>query len=220
MAAIVATPKEIEDEVRTQLEPLFIEFYTGSKMYKAYYEYLEQLIERTNRNFDFFDIVKLAYKAQAEPKAITALHTLLYLTQIELVGTGYVDMAILLLTAKGIDLHLEPDYEHRYTRHVASLEDLDSPSLTLNVKLDFLKVNGLSFFDKCIDRNLRNAIAHANFKIDDNGKFFQLTKRGKKEVDMLEEILCFNYYKGGIDTILNEQMERVTPPPRKSAELH
>jgi hypothetical protein len=214
LAKIIAPPKEIEVEVRTQLEPLFLEFYRGSKMYKAYCEYLAKLVERINRSQDFFDIVKLAYEAQAEPKAITALHTLLYLTQIELVGTSYVDMMILLLTAKGIDLHLEPDYNHRYTRHVTSLEDLESPSLTLNVKLDFLKMNGLSFFEKCIDRSLRNDIAHANFKIDDNGKFFQLTKKGKREVDMLQKLLCFYNYRSSIEKVLNEQMASVTTPPR------
>jgi hypothetical protein len=214
LAGNTGTPKEIEDEVRTQLEPLFSDFYAGSKMYKAFWEYLEKLLERTSRSLDFFDVVKLAYKAQAEPKATTALHILLYLTQIELVGTGYVDMVILLLTAKGIDLHLEPDHEHRYTRHATSIKDLDSPSLTLNVKLDFLKMNGLSFFEKCIDRTLRNDIAHANFEIDDNGKFFQLTRKGKKEVDILQKLLRFNSYEGGIDTILNEQMAKVPPPPR------
>jgi len=214
LAITIVIPKEVEDEVRTQLEPLFSEFYASSEIYKTYYTYLEQLVERMQRSNDFLAIMNLAYEAQVEPKAMTALHALLYLTQIESIGTGYVDMAILLLTTKGIDLHIEPDYEHRYTRHVASLEDLDSPSLTLYVKLDFLKMNGLSFFEKCISRSLRNDIAHANFKIDDNGKFFQLTKKGKREVDLFQRFLCFTHYRDAISKILCEQMSRVTPPPR------
>jgi hypothetical protein len=216
LPAIDATLEEIENEVRTQLEPLFSEFYTGSEMYKAYYEYLEQLIERMNRSFDFFDLVRLAVRGDT-PKTETALRTLFYLSEIELVGAGYVDMAILLLTAKGVDLHVEPDHKHGFTRHVASPEDLDSPSLTLYVKLDFLKMNRLPFFDKFIDRKLRNDIAHANFCIDDSGKFFQLTKKGRREVDIVQKMLSFHYYRTAIDNILAEQMRKTTPPPRSSA---
>jgi hypothetical protein len=184
-------------------------------VHKTYYKYLEQLVERMSRSNDFLEVMKLAYKARTEPKATTALHAFLYLTQIELLGTGYADMIILLLTAKGVDLHLEPDYEHRYTRHVASPKDLDSPSLTLSVKLDFLKMNELSFFEKFIDRKLRNDVAHANFRIDDNGKFFQLTKKGKKEVDVFQKYVCFSLYRTAIDKIFNEQMAKTTNQPYK-----
>jgi hypothetical protein len=75
-------------------------------------------------------------------------------------------------------------------------------------------MNGLSFFEKCIDRTLRNDIAHANFKIADDGRFFQLTKKGKREVDVLQKLQCFSHYEGGIYKIFQEQMARVTPPSR------
>jgi hypothetical protein len=183
-------------------------------MFKAYYKTARKLIVRLERSSELLQVVGRAYKSQTEPRALTALHTFLYLTQIEIVGTAFLDMAILMLTAKGIDLHIEPDYEHRYTRHVTSLADLDSPSLTLNVKLDFLKMNGLSFFEKCIDRTLRNDIAHANFEIDENGKFFQFTKKGKREVHLFQKFVCFSIYEECIFKILREQTTRTTPSPK------
>lgn len=216
MVMDTAIPKEVEDEVRAQLLPLFSGFYTGSKMYKAYYEYLEQqLEERMRRATDFIKIVRSAYEAQTlGPKVRTAFDAFLYLTQTESVGNGFVDMAILLLIAKGLDLHLEPDDEHKYTRHVTSSQDLDSPSLTLAMKLDFLKMNGLPFFENCIDRTLRNRIAHADFEIDADGKFFQLTGKGKKEVDLDKKHDCLINYAIGIERVFREQMAKVTPPPK------
>jgi hypothetical protein len=215
-------PKAVEEEVRSQLEPLFSEFYNGSRMYRAYYGYLKQLDERLHRGHEFLNIIKHAYLAQTFEKkehlarTLTVLVALLYLVEIELVGSGYVDMAILLLTEKGIDFHLEPDYEHRFTRHVASPKDLDSPSLTLGVKLDFLSMNGLPFFAKCVDRDLRNKIAHADFEIDANGKFYKLTERGKRKlVDVNSKHICLIDYVSAIDKIFKEQMARVKPPPKQ-----
>lgn len=214
MAIDTPIPKEIEVEVRSQLEPLFSAFYAGSKMYHVYYEYLKHSIkDRMRRATDILHIVRTATEAQPlDLKTRTALDVFLYLTQIELVGNAYVDMVVMLLIAKGVDLHLEPDDDHRYTRHVTSPEDLDSPSLTLAMKLDFLKMNGLPFFEKCIDRTLRNRIAHADFEIDADGKFFQLTEKGKKEVDVNQKFICFSDYMIGVERIRREQMGRVTPP--------
>jgi len=205
-------PKEVEDEVRAQLEPLFLDFYTGSKMYEAYYGCLEQLAERLDKATDFIRIVKRAYEDLKEPRAKTALEALTYLTQIELVGSGLIDVTILLLVAKGVDLHLEPDYEHRYTRHVTSPEDLDSPSLPLSVKLDYLKLNGLPLFAKFIDKDMRNRIAHADFEIDDDGRLFLLTKKGKKEVDMAQKLGSIHDYVTAVAKVITEQMERVRQP--------
>jgi hypothetical protein len=90
---------------------------------------------------------------------------------------------VLLLVAKGVDFHLEPDYEHRYTRHARSLEEIESPGLPLS-KLDFLKLNGLTFFSKWIDRDLRNCIAHLDFEIDDNVDLIVLRKAKRRRIDL------------------------------------
>jgi hypothetical protein len=207
-------PGEIEKEVRSQLEPLFSEFYAGSKMHKAYYGYLKHLRERMNRGTEILRIWNQAFKVpKLEPRAKASVDAILYLLQIELVGNGYVDMAILLLNSKGLVLHLEPDDGHRYTRHATSPEDLDSPTLTLGVKLDFLKANGLFFFGKCIDKKLRNIIAHADFEIDSDGTFFKFTDRGKKRVDLIQKHWCFVNYVFCIEKVFTEQMAKVAHPP-------
>jgi hypothetical protein len=211
MAEDAWIPKEIVDEVRSQLEPLLLESpFTDTEMYQLY---LKRLHERMSRAKGISQIILDEISSgTTEPKLKTALTVLLYLTEIELLGTSYIDFVILLLTAQGIDLHLESDDKHRYTRHVTSPEDLESSSLSLHVKLDFLKSNGITFFEKCIDRELRNRIAHADFDIDEKGKFFCLTRKGKrKEVDINEKSRCYALYSGSIGTVMVEYASRVTP---------
>ena len=122
--------------------------------------------------------------------------------KVELIGNAFVDQTILLLIAGGRDLHLGPDYNRRYVRHAASLADLESPSVPLSVKLDFLDSNGLSLFSKWIGRSLRNKIAHLNFVIDE-GNF----KIGNKRIDLQQKSKIFNDYFIRIALIFAEEEE-------------
>jgi hypothetical protein len=105
---------------------------------------------------------------------------------------------------------LEPDYKHRYTRHVNSLEDLDSPALSLSVKLDFLEVNGVPFFSKWIDRPLRNKIAHLEFEINDNGEFFIFEEKGRKKVDLFRKLQTLAEYFNAFTDFFLEQITKKT----------
>lgn len=214
LAKIFKPRKEIQEEVKKQLEPLFSDFYAGSATYKMYFKYKKQFDAKIGRSNDFFRTLTDTLKTVvADPKATCVNLALSYLTAVELVGSVYVNMIILLLVARGQDLHLEPDRNHWYTRHVTSLEDLESPALSLSTKLDFLEMNGLRFFSKWVGRKLRNKIAHLNFQIDDDGKFFLLTRKGRKEVDLFKKILLFQEYLVAVFSLIQEQTSKVRKPP-------
>jgi hypothetical protein len=205
--------EEIEKEVRKQLNPLFFDFYGGSPTYKMYYRYEDQISQKIERAVDYLKtLVETQRKMDVNPKAKSLLDAIECLSDVELIGNVFVDMTILLLIAKGRDLHMEPDYKHRYTRHATSLEDLESPTLPLSIKLDFLESNGLPFFTKWIDRDLRNKIAHLNFEIDNDGKFFLLTRKGRKEVNLSEKIQNFTSYLAAVRHVFHEQIERTKKP--------
>jgi hypothetical protein len=79
-------------------------------------------------------------------------------------------------------------------RHATSLADLESASVSLAAKLDFLKACGLPCFEKYIDRKLRNKIAHTDFVISKEGKFRMFDNDKRKEVAVeqkLEMLQCF-----------------------------
>lgn len=124
-------------------------------------------------------------KTEERQKLLSFLMAMGYLCSVEQIAGAFVDLSILLLVSKGRNLHLEPDFNHRYTRHVRSLDDIESPNLPLSVKLDFLQSNGLTYYSKWVNRSLRNGIAHSDFDIDDMGNFFLLRKGKRKKVDLL-----------------------------------
>jgi len=150
---LIKPPKEKEEEVRKQLSPLFADFYPSSSKFLLYKQYKPRFSEKITKTFGFFIQLSKIMKAVEDDVSksdfgVVFLNAMNYLLVVELIGNAYIDQTILLLTASGVDLHMEPDSKHRYTIHVASLEDLETPALSLSVKLDFLHSNGLTFFSK------------------------------------------------------------------------
>ena len=129
-----------------------------------------------------------------------------YLIETELIGTVYVDRVLLLLIGKGIDFHLEPDFNHRYTRHATSLEDIQAPSISLAAKLDFLEANNLTFFNKWINRNLRNKIAHLDYTIKNDS--FYLNKGKGPKINLQKELQIFNEYYNAVDSFFMHQKNK------------
>jgi hypothetical protein len=156
------------------------------------------------------NICDSAPRTPSYPKVRAFITAIGYLSFAESVADHYVNLVILLLIAKGRDLHLEPDYKHRYTRHATSLEELGSPSLTLSTKLDFLGLNGMSFFSKWIDRGLRNKIAHLDFQIDDNGDVFILEGTKRKKVDLTRKLRLIIEYERAVADFFVEQLSKFT----------
>ena len=130
---------------------------------------------------------------ESEKRQLTFFKAIRYLLSVEAMGNVFVDYTILLLIGSVIDFHLEPDTNHRYARHAKTLEDIESPFISMSIKLDFLNSNGMPFFLKWIDRGLRNKIAHLDFEIDQEGNF--LAGKQKKKVDIeLKSSIFWSYF--------------------------
>lgn len=210
--------KAIKDEVEKQLKPLFAKFYPSSEQYMLYKKYEVEFKKKYKRIYDFLDrhtafIKVFSNGISKEPYVEAKKHfnfvaAITYLLETELIGTVFVDQALLLLIGGGVDFHLEPDYKHRYTRHATSLEELEAPFLSLSVKLDFLSINGLTFFSKWLDRNLRNKIAHLDYEINDKGDFCLKGKR--KPVDLQDKISTFKEYFFCVLKVFLEEEARIT----------
>ncbi len=97
------------------------------------------------------------------PKPKPMIKMLVYLGLVESLGTTFIDMALMLLIANGKEMHTRGPY----IKHVTSLKELRK--LDLAYKLHFLKSYELPLFQKIVNRELRNDIAHLEFKIEDNG---------------------------------------------------
>jgi hypothetical protein len=207
------------DIVKQQLSALFSDFGIGLPQYKKFLQCRQQFREKVNKGAEMIhriqDLVYLLQKisntkdTKRKKNTFPFLFAVMYLSLVETVGDMFVNMAIMLLTAKGIDFHLEPDDNHRYTRHAQYLDEIESPSIPLSTKLDFISVNGLPFFSSWIDRNLRNNIAHMSFKIDDNGDFFALRYGKYRKIDLSEKITKFTEILTIVETVFNEQLKSV-----------
>jgi hypothetical protein len=205
-----APRKEITVEVAEQLTPVFSDYCPSTEQYKLFQRYKQRFEDENFRITEFLashlNFCKNFHigivngiensKVQGNPVAQTLfLDAIRYLLETEIIGTAYIDRVLLLLIGKGIDFHLEADYDHRYTRHAKSLEDLQAPNLSLSIKQDFLEANGITLFSRMIDRNLRNKIAHMDFTIKNDCFYYKNREGKKKKANFSEKIgLLTEYY--------------------------
>jgi hypothetical protein len=208
--------KEITEEVAKQLTPVFSDYYPSSNQYLLYQKYEQRFQQENLRIKDF--LTNHLYFCRTFSSGIDNpqrsgnpvvqslfLDAITYLLETELMGTAYIDRVLLLLIGKGIDFHLEPDYDHRYARHATSLEDLQAPSLSLAIKQDFLEANDITLFSKMIDRPLRNKIAHLDYIIE-NDCFYYKDRKGKKtQVNFSEKIRILTEYYDALTTFFIAQ---------------
>ena len=69
--------------------------------------------------------------------------------------------------------------------------------------------------DKLIDKDLRNSIAHLNFKINDDGTVSARSQgEKKKEIDIYQKINEFNRKYMMLFIIFDEIQKHVFPPPK------
>lgn len=211
--------QKIYDNVKKQLEPIFSKFYKTSPSYQTYIESVNQLVKRLDR----IDVIQdglnewqqLVHKS-FPLKVIGLMDAFTYLMQVEMYGNHFVNLTLLLMVGKGDFLHLNPDFEHKYVRHATSLKDIESPSLPLSTKLDFLKANGINFFDKWINRKLRNKIAHGDFFIDEEGNFFIVDSMGKKtKKDLDQNLKQFTEYHEVVPKVFVEYIKKARALPER-----
>lgn len=221
--------KKILDELKEELRPLYSEFYKSSNQYNLYKNHEKQLFGKLKMGLISSQALTEILNAQGQRvedlskddkgtatrllRSATITMAFGYLVDVEIGGNFYVNLSLLMLIGKGYDLHLEPDFDHRYTRHAKSLNDLESPSLTLHTKLDFLDSHGFPFFKRWIDRKLRNSIAHLNFEINDKGEFFSIRnengKTRRKRVNLGQKAIDFSNGYAAQSVIFREQVESV-----------
>ena len=114
---------------------------------------------------------------------------LVYVGLIESLGATLVDMTLMLFIGAGKEIHTKG----AYTKHVTSFKEL--ANIELGYKLDLVKTEGLEIFNKFINRELRNIVAHLRFKIQDYG---EIRKMDGNPIHIDEEISKF---WGGVDTL-------------------
>jgi hypothetical protein len=213
---------EIVEQIRREFEPLFADYYPNSPQYKFLIAYIDQFTEKvkraTNNQLIWNSILdSLAKKRTGDyKKHANLILAMMYLNDVEAVSDIFVNLTILLSVGKGFDLHLEADSVHHYTRHARTLDDVESPYLSLSTKLDFLKSCGLFFFSKWIDRDLRNRIAHLDFEIDKNGDFLIIKQSKRKKVDLLQKQETVKEYLYAASLVLFEQFERIKQAEKKT----
>jgi hypothetical protein len=206
--------QEIIEQVDEQLGPVFSEYYPNLPQYVLYQKNRDEFKKQDQRIIAFLHnqydlshnhgVGMTSSQAYGNHKTQAIfIDASTYLLETELIGTAYIDRVLLLLIGKGFDFHLEPDFNHRYTRHAKSLEDLQGPSLPLATKIDFLEANGVPFFSKWIDRQLRNKIAHLDYTIEND--CFYVNKEGKKKrVSLFDKLQTFNEYYNAVTSFFEK----------------
>jgi hypothetical protein len=213
--------KEITEAVTQQLTPVFSDYYPSTNQYLLYKKYKDRFLQEDIRIRDF--LTNHLYFCTTFRKGIDTpqrsgnlvtqalfLDSITYLLETELMGTAYIDRVLLLLIGKGIDFHLEPDYEHRYMRHAKSLEDLQAPSLSLAIKQDFLEANDITLFSKMIDRTLRNKIAHLDYTIEDDNFYYRDISGKRKQANFSEKIRVLTEYYDALTRFFLAQEGKTT----------
>lgn len=107
-------------------------------------------------------------------KALTRL--VFYLFTAEGGFTNNMDFVCLLLILQGHDLY--DFFRREYTRSLRDITKVDTSTKSL-----FLKEHGFQLFNKGLNRRLRNAIAHHDFKIDEEGSIII----DGREIDLVEK---------------------------------
>ena len=210
--------QELYDEIKKQLSPIFLKFYKTSGTYKKFGESTPQLsnrIQRTNQiGRDLVELQKLMTTKDIPLKYSGLMVAFSYLLRVEILATFFIDLTLLLLIDERVCLHLDPDDKHKFVRHASSLEDIESPSLSLYRKFDFLKTNKITFFEDYIDRELRNKIAHGDFIVDEDGKFYTISAKGNKnEIDLKEKLLQLDDFIEAILQVFVEELAKTDSLP-------
>ena len=206
--------------MKQQLAPIFNKFYKTSTSYKKYLESSAQLNSRLLRNQsigkDMTELQEIVYSKDIPSKYHGVMTAFAYLLRVEVLATFFVDLTLLLLIDEHACLHLDPDNTHKFVRHASSLEDIESPSLPLSRKLDFLETHQITFFKEYIDRNLRNKIAHGNFSVDANGDFYTISSKGnKKKIDLKQKINKLTNFINALSKIFVEEFKRSDAYPER-----
>jgi len=202
--------ERINKEIRKQTQFVWADFLPSTPRYRIILKEKNRIalaFLKTARMMSMFCEINTTASESKITKTLT--DALEYLTSIETNGNLAVNLMLLLLTADGDYIHLQPDRKHLYIRHAIRLKDLETPSLSLGNKLDFLISHGLVFFKEWINTTLRNRIAHADFDIDTEGDFFTVTENkdgivNRTPFDISKKLRTFRMYSNAFNSMIME----------------
>jgi hypothetical protein len=135
------------------------------------------ITEYAVRNQENFHVLTMlaVHLAQMQKRLEYPQLALIYLMEILYLVEGIVNYLMnLVIFTLILQEHHDLWFEDRHT-FVSSFDDLFRVSMF--VRETFLEQHGFGFFRELCNRELRNAIAHQNFKIEKNGDVFILKKR-------------------------------------------
>lgn len=215
------------ETIRAELDPLVNGFYMLAKMDRRYIHFKSGLDDWNKRLVETMPTlgtvdsiqrltVPLIQKERSEGDhrllAVTGLFR--YLGLIESIGTQFVDLLVLLLVANGYDFHVERQHGVPRIVHATSLEDLRDANL--GPKVRFLKRCRLKKSSKIVDVDLRNSIAHLDFKINTNGTISAKSQGKRKNgINILQKINEFNRRITMLFFIFNEIQTHVFKPEKR-----
>lgn|SRR2546425_9019089 len=148
-----------------KLEPLLESAMKTEGFYDQLLEKYRKMHDLTINNLHFLNTLffeKVKLNLELDPREHSVMFLVHYLLSVESFFSDVLDLLCFALVAQ----HHDPaDFFRR--SYVKSLEDVEQ--LPLADRLRFLSRHGWQEAEQAVDRDLRNAVAHANYKLQEDG---------------------------------------------------
>ena len=220
-------------KIKSELDPLIIGFFSLGKFNRKYIQF-KKCLDDWNQRFlkilptigtiDSLQRITIQPLFQKEnekdnERLKTVIGLFRYLGLVESLGGQFVDLSILLLVANGYDFHVEREHDVPRIIHATTLRDLRNASL--GVKAKFLERCNLKETTSLIDKDLRNSIAHLNFKINEDGTVSARSQGEQKAaINIYQKINEFNLKFTRLLIIFNEIQDHVFPHDKVPTKSH
>lgn len=185
-------------ELREKIANLF-QGKLGKEVVKKIVRFSHNSERNINYSSDIDEIIS-SKSANLTAKQKSLLFLFWYLWITEGVFSEVIETIAFLLMQKHHDIYDPRNME--YVKNYKELEKID-----LFVKLQFLKKHGFDFLCGCIDRNLRNLIAHTDIAVNDDGSIVNI-KNGKQIPNLEESITLLMVTLLEVLTAINENMRK------------
>jgi hypothetical protein len=156
------------------------------KIGKESLEILKSAANNIDRDIQYaidIDAIISSKSANLTPKQKSLLLLFWYLWVTEGAFSEVIETIAILLMQEHHDIYDPKNME--FVKNHKELEKID-----LFVKIQFVRKHGFEFLCDCIDRNLRNSIAHLDIMVNDDGSIVNL-KTGEKISNLEKSIALF-----------------------------
>jgi len=168
--------REEREKLDEDIRKLFTSAWSGSNSARVQEEWghFREKVSRTTGDLQVF--VKIFERADISKRERALMRLFFYLVAVEGGFVNHMNFVCMLLVLEGHDLF--NFVEREYARSYQDITKVDTYSKSL-----FLNEHGLMLFNKGLSRSLRNAIAHHDFEIDEEGD----TTVGGHPTDLVEK---------------------------------